>query len=418
MNGEVLTEDSQAVLLLCSTLALPRSEGAPKPLSRTEWNDLARAIRASRFERPGALLGASQADVSRELALPPILSQRIQLLLERGAQLAIERERLASRGIWTLTRADERYPSKLKERLRALAPPVLFGAGPVDAITRDSLAVVGSRDVDEAGAAFAQALGERCAESQLSVVSGAARGVDRIAMDAAVELGGTAVAILADSLEDSLKRRDTRDKVLSGRLTLLTPSHPSAKFTVASAMGRNKLIYALASWAVVVSSAFETGGTWAGAAENLSAGWVPLFVRADEGAPDGNRALIQKGATPLLLSDVAESLPRWLEKASRRRVSAEGPVTGLVRESTPSFSIPDGSRRSDAVDIFVLAWPQIASYLSEPRTLDEVKAAFLLERAQVKAWLERAAAEGKVAKLERPARFQAVADAAPSGSLF
>jgi predicted Rossmann fold nucleotide-binding protein DprA/Smf involved in DNA uptake len=415
-----VTEDSQAVLLLCSTLALPRSEGAPKPLSRTEWNDLARAIRASSLERPGALLTASQADVSKELALPPLLSQRIRLLLERGAQLAIERERLASRGIWTLTRADERYPSKLKERLRALAPPVLFGAGPIEAINRDSVAVVGSRDVDDAGAAFASALGQLCAESELSVVSGAARGVDRIAMDAALEHGGSAVAVLADSLEESLKRRDTRDRVLTGRLTLFTPSHPSAKFSVAAAMGRNKLIYAVASWAVVVSSALETGGTWAGATENLSAGWVPLFVRAGEGVPEGNCALIDKGAIPLLLSDVSESLPLRLAHASQRPDSTPDVVSLLVKESTPSFGIPHAQPCSERSvgDIFTLAWPQIASYLSEPRTLDEVMAAFVLERAQVKAWLERAVADGKVIKLKRPARFQAVADAAAPGNLF
>ena len=420
MSTEVLTEDSQAVLLLCSTLALPRSEGAPKPLSRTEWNDLARAIRASSFERPGALLGASQADVSRELALPPSLSQRIQLLLERGAQLAIERERLASRGIWTLTRADERYPSKLKERLKALAPPVLFGAGPVEAINRDGLAVVGSRDVDDAGAAFAKALGQLCAESHLSVVSGAARGVDRIAMDGALELGGSGVAVLADSLEDILKRRDTRDNVLSGRLTLLTPSHPSARFTVAAAMGRNKLIYALASWAVVVSAGLETGGTWAGATENLFAGWVPLFVRAEEGAPKGNRALIDKGAIPLSLADLSESLPLWLDNASQRPTIPPETVSELVKEVAPSFFVPDAPPPSEmfVVDIFSLAWPQIASYLSDARTLDDVVTAFVLERAQAKAWLERAAAEGKVIKLKRPARFQAVAETAATGSLF
>src|SRR6266508_3260947 len=124
---ETLTDDSQAVLLLCSTLALSRSQAAPKPLSRSEWNDLARAIGASRFRRPGALLGASPDDVSKELRIPVALSHRIAMLLERGAQLAIERERLLDRGIWTLTRADERYPAKLKERLKAYAPPVLFG---------------------------------------------------------------------------------------------------------------------------------------------------------------------------------------------------------------------------------------------------------------------------------------------------
>lgn len=277
---ETSRDDSHAVLLLCSTLALPRSPEAPRPLSRSEWNDVARAIGASRFRRPGALLHASPDDVSKELRIPVGLSHRIAMLLERGAQLAIERERLLSRGIWTLTRADERYPATLKERLKAYAPPVLFGAGPMETVSRRGLAIVGSRDVDETGAAFARALGERCARSELTVISGAARGVDRLAMEAALEHGGMSVAVLADSLEDALKRRDIRGPVLEGKLTLLTRSHPSARFTVAAAMSRNKLIYALAAWAVVVSSGLDSGGTWAGAVENLDAEWVPLCLSA------------------------------------------------------------------------------------------------------------------------------------------
>lgn len=322
MSIETARDDSQAVLLLCSTLALSRSPEAPKPLSRLEWNALARAIGASRFRRPGALLHASPDDVSKELRIPVALSQRIAMLLERGAQLAIERERLLSRGIWTLTRADERYPATLRERLKSSAPPVLFGAGSVEAVTRRGLAIVGSRDVDATGAAFASALGERCARSKLTVISGAARGVDRLALEAALEHGGMSVAVLADSLEEALKRREVRGPVLEGKLTLLTRSHPSARFTVAAAMSRNKLIYALASWAVVVSSGLDSGGTWAGAVENLDAEWVPLFVRADETAPEGNRQLIERGGRPLTLDRLSDDLEAWFESSSQSKNGA------------------------------------------------------------------------------------------------
>ena len=43
-------------------------------------------------------------------------------------------------------------------------------------------------------------------------------------------------------------------------------------------MGRNRLIYTLADYAVIVASDAESGGTWAGAVETLKNGWIPIFV--------------------------------------------------------------------------------------------------------------------------------------------
>lgn len=257
-----ISPDSQVLLLLCTQLALPRRETELKPLSRSEWNDVARAIDASTLKRPGGLLGATVASLARDLNITPALAERISALLARGGQLAIELERLGALGIWALTRVDPQYPSRLKERLKGLAPPVLFGAGAPETLNDRGIAIVGSRDVDASGSAFASELGRLCARSGVTVVSGGARGVDRLAVDGALEQGGQAVAVLADSLQESLRRKELRNSVLSGRLTLMTASAPSARFTVAAAMGRNKLIYALSSAAVVVSSGFDTGGTW------------------------------------------------------------------------------------------------------------------------------------------------------------
>ena len=60
-----------------------------------------------------------------------------------------------------------------------------------------------------------------------------------------------------------------------------------------------------------------TGGTWAGATENLKAGWVPLFVRSDASAPQGNRDLIAEGAQRVTADDIRGDLHQWLE--SRRQ---------------------------------------------------------------------------------------------------
>src|SRR3954463_14026366 len=251
-----MSPDSQVILLLCTQLALPR-QSELKPLSRSEWNDVARAIDASSVRRPGGLLGAAAASVALDLNITPVLAERISALLARGGQLAIELERLGALGIWALTRADPVYPSRLKDGLKGHAPSVIFGAGPPDTLNDRGIAIVGSRDVDATGSAFASELGRLCARSRVTVFSGGARGVDKLAVDSALDQGGQAVAVLADSLQDALRKKEQRDAVLSGRLTLISASSPSARFTVAGAMARNKVIYALSSAAVVVSSAYE-----------------------------------------------------------------------------------------------------------------------------------------------------------------
>jgi predicted Rossmann fold nucleotide-binding protein DprA/Smf involved in DNA uptake len=86
-------------------------------------------------------------------------------------------------------------------------------------------------------------------------------------------------------------------------------------------MGRNKVIYGLADLAVVVSSDFQTGGTWAGAVEALKAGWCPIFARDGMEVPKGHRELWKLGAAPMPSSDLAAAgnLAEWLRQHAGRR---------------------------------------------------------------------------------------------------
>jgi predicted Rossmann fold nucleotide-binding protein DprA/Smf involved in DNA uptake len=192
------------------------------------------------------------------------------------------------------------------------APPVLFGAGATDLLDRAGVAIVGSRDVDTAGSEFAAEVGRRCADAGSIVVSGGARGVDRLALGGALDVDGAGVAVLAESLDRLARGTENRRYVADGQLTLVSPFHPGAGFAVGNAMARNKLVYCLAEYAIVVSSAKESGGTWQGAVENLRQGWVPLFVRDGKDVPEGNRALVGKGAIALEALPDAGNFTEWL----------------------------------------------------------------------------------------------------------
>ena len=207
-----------------------------------------------------------------------------------------ELHRLESLGIYSLTRADSDYPERYRQRLKDSAPTVLFYAGEKALLGQPGIAVVGSRHLDGAGQECAIFVGNACGLSGLILYSGGAKGVDTLSMDSALEARGTAVGVLADSLEKTVRTR--KDDLRRGDLCLVTPYSPNAGFSVGAAMGRNRLIYALADYAIVVASDVETGGTWAGATEALKNGGVPVFVLEHEQMPEGNKLLLQKGALP------------------------------------------------------------------------------------------------------------------------
>jgi predicted Rossmann fold nucleotide-binding protein DprA/Smf involved in DNA uptake len=114
-------------------------------------------------------------------------------------------------------------------------------------------------------------------------------------MGAALQSEGVAVGVPAESLMRMTKDAEVRRAVTNGRLCLCTPFKPTASFSVANAMGRNKVIYALSRATLVVASDHETGGTWAGALESLRQSIAPVLVWTGEGAGPGNRVLVERG---------------------------------------------------------------------------------------------------------------------------
>ncbi|HLF84773.1 MAG TPA: DNA-processing protein DprA [Blastocatellia bacterium] len=309
-----LSNDSFALFLLCSHLGLPDEPDA-KPLSAREWNQLESRLAANSVSVTD-LPGSSAEQIKSSLQTDDGEAARLAWLLDRSCVIEEELDRLTDLGIWVMTRFDEDYPLRFTERLKSAAPVLLYGSGDARLLNRRGLAVVGSRNIDQRGFALTEFIGNACAESKLVVYSGGARGVDKTAMGAALAAGGSAAGLLADSLEKGIRAADARTAIDEGKLVLATPYSPHSSFNVGMAMSRNKLIYALADFGLVIASDVEKGGTWAGAEEVLKARWVPVFVVDGPNVPDGNRVLIKRGAIPFpdTFDDSPSSLGDWLEE--------------------------------------------------------------------------------------------------------
>ncbi len=306
-----ISPDTQAILLLCGRFG---ERNGADPLSPGEYGRLVQWLKA-REMRPADLLERGTSADLIEAKLDP---ERVEALLARGAAMALATEKWLRSGLWIVSRGDDSYPKRLKKKLGQDAPALLFGAGEPGTLNAGGLAIVGSRNATDLELDFARDVAARCAKDGIAVVSGGARGVDAAAMQGAGESEGRVIGVLADSLLRASVNRDNRRGIEEGRLVLVSPFNPEAGFNAGNAMQRNRYIYALSDYALVVQSDLEKGGTWAGATENLKAGWVPMFVR-DDPASKGIAGLLKRGARVYApgRGNLAEALTEGMPEARK-----------------------------------------------------------------------------------------------------
>ena len=416
--------NTRAILLLTAPLIIGRKRrSSPKPLGVAEYNRLARWLRESRHE-PADLLGAGAGTLLKECGLD-LDPDRLNRLLERGFLLSQAMERWRMRALWVTSRADAEYPLRLKRRLRELAPPVLYGCGKREGLDMGGLAVVGSRNVDNALISYTEGVGRLAAEARRTLVSGGARGVDQAAMRGALDAGGTVACVLADGLERAATRREYRSALMDGRLVLTCPYDPAAAFLVGHAMQRNKLIYALADAALVVSAEFEKGGTWAGAVEQLDRHrFVSVFVRSTGEMGRGLEALLERGARRWVNPDDPEVLdsllitrpsaiptPESVAPLAELQIAQDtGDYAQPVEAETPTgvTGPPRESELRVAAKLLAIVSELLVRYLDEPKTEDEVASTFEVAKHQGRRWLKRLVADGAIERLSKPTRYRAI----------
>lgn len=127
--------------------------------------------------------------------------------LQKGLQQAEARyehwtrelHRLAEVGIKVVSCVDSEYPVNLS--LVHNRPPLLFVNGQLLKQNHRAVAVVGTREASPAGLKTSQELAQGLAESDYTVVSGLAHGIDTAAHAATLNAGGRTIAVFGTPIE-------------------------------------------------------------------------------------------------------------------------------------------------------------------------------------------------------------------------
>jgi len=291
----MVSENTKALLLLVAPLLMQKTENQPDILTHGEFRKLNNFLKSMDRE-PKDLLEQDATDLIT--ACRPVVDVgRIRSLLDRGFLLSQAIERWHSMSIWVVGCFDDDYPKRLINGLKDNIAPILYGCGDILLLKKGGLAVVGSRHVDETLEAYAESVGALAASAGIMIISGAARGIDQASMRGALQNNGKVVGVMADSLERTVLNRENRQFIMNGFLTVVSPYDPCAGFNVGNAMQRNKFIYALSNAALVVSSEYQKGGTWAGAGEQLNKfNLLPVYVRSTKPSCKALDALKAMGA--------------------------------------------------------------------------------------------------------------------------
>ncbi len=209
-------------------------------------------------------------------------------------------ERTQRMGITTLTWLDEDYPRRLRDIDQP--PPVLYIKGAITVEDDWSVAVVGTRNVTTYGRKVTEELSAFLSHNKITVVSGLARGVDRIAHESALKQGGRTLAVLGSGV-DNIYPPEHRG--LAERITqqgaVISDYPPGTPPDGVNFPPRNRIISGL-SMASVIIEAGETSGALITATFSVNQGREVFAVPGSIYAPQskGANRLIRDGAHPLL----------------------------------------------------------------------------------------------------------------------
>lgn len=410
-----ITAQTQAILLLTAYFSKPVKDAA-KPLTIKEWARFAAWLKDHDIN-PEQLLNGQLKSSLQGWSDKYVTTERIEKLMGRGSALALAMEKWMRAGLWVLTRSDNNYPNRLKKLLKTDSPAVLFGCGNPVLLNKGGIAVVGARDANNEDLEFSREIGKKAATQGYSIVSGGARGVDETSMLGALEIEGTVIGVMADSLLKAATSKKYRQYLLSQKLALISPYYPEAGFNAGNAMSRNKYIYCLSDAAVVVQSGTK-GGTWNGAIENLKNHWVSLWVKESKDLNSGNALIITKGG--MCLSEDVSKLE--ISKLLNVQDSVNPSVAtqdifeqSAVREDQGEFKtneiiikeekeINQSLEKISLYEFFLIKLKTLTS--EKVKTTDELLEEFELNKTQLNTWLKLAIKDKKIKKLSKPVRYQ------------
>lgn len=281
-----MTGAERGFLLMTSQLGNP----ARKPLTVAQFRELTQ--RVSMMDR---------RDISADVQIEDFMSvgysesaaRHLLGLLQEEDLLEHYLYRAKKAGCYSLTRASANYPTAVRQRLGLDSPGVLWAKGNAELLDLPKVSLVGSRDLQSDNAAFAREVGRQAALQGYVLISGNARGADKLAQNACLAAGGKVISVVADSLTEHKQKKN---------VLYISESSFDEVFSAQRAISRNRVIHSLGYVTFVAQAQLRQGGTWDGTEKNLRFGWSPVYCYADESI--AQRALVDQGAQAITIDQL------------------------------------------------------------------------------------------------------------------
>ncbi len=206
-------------------------------------------------------------------------------------------EELLNQGYGVIPITSQEYSQTLKTNLKYNAPIILYTKGNKHLLHENAIAIVGSRNANDKSLQFTDNVAKKASSTHKVVVSGFAKGVDKQALDSALNFKGQSIIVLPQGITTFASgMKKYYKQIIEGNVLVLSVFHPKSPWSVDLAMARNSIIYGLAS-EVYAAQSDDKGGTWSGVTDGLKKGRT-VFVRMPEkNEKCANMALIEMGAT-------------------------------------------------------------------------------------------------------------------------
>lgn len=165
----------------------------------------------------------------------------------------------------------------LNKQESAVRDAPLFFSGDLSLLDKPSVAIVGSRAATDVGRKRSSRLAKELVESGFVVVSGLAAGVDAAAHKAAIESGGSTIAVIGTPLDRAYPAENAALQEEIHRHHLLVSPFRLGERTFKSSFPKRNRVMAAITDATVIVEASDTSGSLHQAAECVQLGrW--LFI--------------------------------------------------------------------------------------------------------------------------------------------
>ena len=228
----------------------------------------------------------------------------------------------------------------------AKCPERLYFTGSLPEKRLTTVAIVGSRKPTAYGREVTYQLAYELAQQGIVIMSGLALGVDGIAHRAALDAGGTTIAILANGVDTiyPATHKALAEDILAGGGAIMSEYEPGTGARGYQFLARNRLVSGLSD-AIIVTEAAIRSGTLSTVTHALEQNREVFVVPGNITSPlsAGCNALLKQGAHPVTCAqDIIEVIAPDLLQMQQRLALGNTPL-----EATIITLIRDGIRDGD-----------------------------------------------------------------------